>query len=88
MRRARHDARRDINANGNLTRRGQTGAFEYDQTNRLTAVKHPTTGAVRANYAYDGMGNRASTSAGGVGASGSVALEAGMASITRLEGGS
>src|SRR5688572_11390950 len=42
------------NANGNVSLRGQTDAFEYDQVNRLTAVKHPTTGAVKSSCAYAG----------------------------------
>lgn len=39
-----------VDANGNVTQRGETDAFEYDQANRLETVRHPTTGIARALY--------------------------------------
>jgi YD repeat-containing protein len=50
-----------MNANGNLTARGNDD-FTYDQANRL---KTAVVGGVTSSYAYDGDGKRASQTVGG-----------------------
>jgi RHS repeat-associated protein len=51
-----------MNANGNLTARGNDD-FTYDQANRL---KTAVVGGVTSSYGYDGDGKRASQTVGGV----------------------